>query len=158
MTRQQENAELSDKKSVSLDEYRVLVNQERKAASEKRSANRNGKYNAIRTNYDGISFDSKGECERYKQLKYLESIGEILNLRLKIVHKLICNDVHICSYESDFEYDEKDGTHIVEDYKGFRTKEFKIKSKLMLALKGISVLETGVKSDAKKGGFNGRKS
>lgn len=152
MTKQDNIAPVPDKTSISLSEYHSLVAEE-KRASAKSGSSRNGKYNAIRTTYNNINFDSKGECERYKQLILLESLGEIFNLQLKIVHKLILNDVHICSYESDFEYDDKDGNHVVEDYKGFRTKEFKIKSKLMLALKGVTILETGA-----KGGKHGRKS
>ena len=131
------------KSSYSLSDYREMLINEK---SSKRD--RNGKYNAIRTTFDGINFDSKGECERYKQLKLLEEMGQIKNLQLKVVHKLELNGVHICNYESDFEYDDNTGKHIVEDYKGFRTKEFKIKSKLMLALNGVEILETGSKGGA----------
>ena len=130
------------KQSYSLGEYRDMVAQNKGSDGKEK---RNSKFNAVRTTYEGISFDSKGECERYKQLRFLESAGQISDLKLKVVHKLEINGVHICNYESDFEYVDTDGTQIVEDFKGFRTKEFIIKSKLMLAVKGIKILETGVR-------------
>lgn len=130
------------KQSYSLGEYRDMVAHTKGSDGKEK---RNSKFNAVRTTYEGISFDSKGECERYKQLRFLESAGQISDLKLKVVHKLEINGVHICNYESDFEYVDTDGTQIVEDFKGFRTKEFIIKSKLMLAVKGIKILETGVR-------------
>lgn len=46
-----------------------------------------------------------------------------------------------CTYVADFVY-LQDGEIIVEDTKGFRTPEYKIKRKLMLFLKGIRIKET----------------
>ena len=36
------------------------------------------------------------------------------------------------NYIADFQYIEKDGTEVVEDVKGFKTKEYNIKKKLFL--------------------------
>ena len=45
-----------------------------------------------------------------------------------------------CAYYADFVYS-KDGKTVVEDTKGVRTKEYKIKRKLMLHVHGISIVE-----------------
>lgn len=47
-----------------------------------------------------------------------------------------------CVYLADFVYHLKDGTLVVEDCKGCKTKEYKIKRKLMLYVHGIQLLET----------------
>lgn len=44
-------------------------------------------------------------------------------------------------YKADFTY-YQDGKYIVEDAKGYRTPEYKIKRKLMLYVHGIRVKET----------------
>lgn len=46
-----------------------------------------------------------------------------------------------CSYYADFDYIGKDGTHVVEDTKGVKTKEYIIKRKLMLYIHGIRISE-----------------
>lgn len=50
-----------------------------------------------------------------------------------------------CSYYADFDYIEKDGTHVVEDVKGYKDGQaytvFKIKRKLMLYIHGIKIRE-----------------
>lgn len=45
-----------------------------------------------------------------------------------------------CSYKADFMYEEN-GKSVVEDVKGFRTKEYIIKRKLMLYQYGIRISE-----------------
>jgi hypothetical protein len=46
-----------------------------------------------------------------------------------------------CSYIADFVYTEN-GKQVVEDSKGFRTADYKIKRKLMLSVHGIKIKET----------------
>ena len=109
---------------------------------------RSMKYRSKRTVIDGITFDSKKEANRYCELKLLEKSGEIKNLELqkkyilipaqRIDGKLIERE---CSYRADFVYETKDGI-VVEDTKGFRTAEYKIKRKLMLERYGIRILES----------------
>lgn len=123
---------------------------------------RTSKYRAEKITFDGITFASKKEGMRYVVLKQQEKDGLISNLRLqvpyelipaiykdeekqlktksKIVRKLVQRAVH---YVADFVYD-KDGETIVEDVKGGRatqTAEYKLKKKMMLALKGIQIKE-----------------
>ena len=47
------------------------------------------KYHAIKTVYDGITFDSRKEARRYAALKLLERAGEISDLRTQVKYELI---------------------------------------------------------------------
>jgi hypothetical protein len=99
------------------------------------------KYNNKKTRIDGILFDSKWEGERYCQLKTLERIGEISNLRLQVPYDLCVNGMKICTYKADFVYimNEKE---VVEDAKGAITKEYALKRKMMKAIEGIDIFES----------------
>jgi Protein of unknown function (DUF1064) len=99
------------------------------------------KYGAKRTEVDGITFDSKREATRYQDLKVMQDLGLISNLTLQVKYDLVMNGIKICSYKSDFDYEEN-GQRVVEDCKGMRTPTYKIKKKMMLALHGIEIRET----------------
>lgn len=99
---------------------------------------RRHKFNARKTTVDGITFDSLKEASRYQELKILERIGEISNLKLQPKYKLLPSFVDNegdrirgITYIADFEYIE-DGKLITEDVKGFLTPAFKLKRKLFL--------------------------
>lgn len=105
------------------------------------------KYNAKRTTVDGITFASQKEARRYQELKLLERAGKIHSLELQRRYPLKVEGELICTYVADFVYGESDGTtiksavRIVEDTKGFQTREYKIKKKLMKAIYGIEIQE-----------------
>ena len=108
------------------------------------------KYRSKKTVVDGQVFDSKKEANRYKELRLLEKAGEIKDLRTQVKFKLIPAQrdeatgkviERECSYKADFVYYEEDGETVVEDVKGFRTKEYIIKRKLMLYQYGIRIRE-----------------
>jgi len=46
-----------------------------------------------------------------------------------------------CDYVADFVYMNKDGQKVVEDTKGYKTKDYIIKRKLMLMFHGIRIRE-----------------
>lgn len=117
------------------------------------------KYHAKKTFAYGIQFDSKREAERYQELKTLEAQGKIHDIKLQVKFvlipaqrepdtvgvkggiikgKLIEREV---TYRADFTYFTEDGTFVVEDVKGMRTPEYKIKKKLMLYMCGIRIKE-----------------
>ena len=107
------------------------------------------KYNNKKIIVDGQKFDSKKEANRYKELRLLERAGEIKDLRTQVKFKLIPAQrdeatgkvvERECSYKADFVYEE-DGKTVVEDVKGFRTKEYIIKRKLLLWKYGIRIRE-----------------
>lgn len=107
------------------------------------------KYGNKKTTVDGITFDSKAEAERYKELKRLELLGVIKGLELQKTFRL-CKDrwnngrPFSISYKADFVYT-LDGDIIVEDVKGFRTEAYQLKKKLMKAVYGIEITEINAK-------------
>lgn len=123
------------------------------------------KYGNRKAVIDGITFDSKKEAQRYTELKLLEKAGKITSLCRQIEFELIPAQremtdqiytkgpnkgkfkpgkviEHKCSYVADFVYwDLKNNCMVVEDTKGMRTKEYIIKRKLMLYMRGIRIKE-----------------
>lgn len=101
------------------------------------------KYRNKRVVVDGISFDSKKEAARYKELRMLERAGIISGLQLQVPFELIPkqNGERACTYKADFVY-EQNGKKVVEDTKGMKTDVYKIKRKLMLYRYGIKITET----------------
>lgn len=94
------------------------------------------KYNNEKTTIDGITFDSKIESERYKQLMLLERAGEIQALRLQPEFQILQGWVDCETgektrsrfYVGDFMYIDKNAERIiVEDVKGMETAEFRLK-------------------------------
>ena len=104
---------------------------------------------AKRTTVDGIVFDSKKEADRYLVLKQMQKDGIISDLKLQPEYLLLPKQVDAngrclersLSYRADFSYI-KDGETIVEDVKGFKFPEYRIKRKLMLYFHNIRVHET----------------
>jgi len=96
---------------------------------------RKSKYNNAKVQVDGIKFDSKREASRYLELKILQQAGQIEGLELQPKFRMKVNDFLICEYRADFKYREA-GTvlPVVEDSKGFRTRDYRIKAKLFRAL------------------------
>lgn len=92
---------------------------------------------------------SKREHKRAGELKLMQFAGEISNLREQVTYELIPEQKdkdgnlleHSCRYIADFVYNDKKGKLVVEDTKGFQTKEYKIKRKLMLFIHGIRIVE-----------------
>mgnify|MGYP001568290174 CR=1 FL=1 len=99
------------------------------------------KYNARITVVDNIKFDSAKEAQRYGELKLMERAKVISNLELQVLFNLVVNGELICGYQADFCYDEN-GKQVVEDVKGFRTREYVIKRRLMKAVLGITIKES----------------
>lgn len=108
------------------------------------------KYSNQRIELDGHKFDSLKEARRYQELKLLEKANEISGLRCQVKFELIPpqrdqNGKVIergVSYYADFVYNDAGSKEtVVEDTKGFRTKEYVLKRKLMLFVHGIRVRE-----------------
>ena len=99
------------------------------------------KYRAIPTVADGYRFASKKEAARYGELKLMARAGEIVGLELQPRFPIAVNGVRICAYVGDFQYIQE-GRFVVEDCKGYRTREYQIKKKLVFAVYGVAILET----------------
>lgn len=102
-------------------------------------------------------FDSVREANRWNDLKLLEKAGEISDLKRQVKYVLIPKQYskteltkegkpkvaeRELSYIADFVYyDLATDEVVVEDAKGFRTDDYKIKRKLMLYIHGIQIRE-----------------
>lgn len=106
-----------------------------------------------------MTFDSLKEYRRFCELSLLEKAGKVTDLQRQVKFVLIPTQrepdtigkrggvkkgktiEQECSYVADFVY-VRDGETVVEDSKGFRTADYKIKRKLMLWVHGIRIIET----------------
>ncbi len=107
------------------------------------------KYRNVKTVVDGIKFDSKREAARYSELMLMERAGVIRGLELQPRYPVTINGVDIryvgtnrhLTYVADFKYyDVERKEFVVEDAKGFATKDYRIKRALMAAM-GLNVRE-----------------
>lgn len=100
------------------------------------------KYRAIQTVVDGIRFDSKGEANRWCELRLLERAGTIKDLVRQPIFQLQVRGVDhfrvIGHYRADFSYMEN-GDLCVEDFKGVMTPLSRWKIKHVEAQYGIKV-------------------
>ena len=118
-----------------------------------------GKYKNQKIEVNGITFDSRKEYYRWCELCQLERVGKITDLQRQVKFVLIPTQYEPstvntngtvkrgkmiereCSYIADFVYTQH-GERVVEDAKGFKTAEYKIKRKLMLHVHGIRIKES----------------
>jgi len=100
------------------------------------------KYNARKCEFAGMTFDSRAELRRYKELRLLERAGEITDLRRQVEYELIPKQKgeRRAVYTADFVYREG-GREIVEDVKGVKTRDYILRRKLMLWRHGIKIRE-----------------
>lgn len=105
------------------------------------------KYHARKTTIDGIQFDSAKETKRYVKLRDMEKAGEIEGLRLQVPFEILpsfeCDGVKYrgMKYIADFVY-YRDGKQVVEDTKGWKTAEYRMKKKLMAYMNHINIEES----------------
>lgn len=119
------------------------------------------KYGNRKVEKDGILFDSRKEAAYYLHLKTLLIAGEIEDLRMQVPYELLpaiyeTQTVHLKTkdktvekcvqkavhYVADFVYkDVATGEEKIVDTKGFRTKDYILKKKMMRALRGIAIVE-----------------
>ena len=112
---------------------------------------------------DGIEHASQKEANRWCELKLLERAGKICNLDRQVKFTLIPAQYEYpfeeivkakgklpkgkliereCAYIADFVYhNAEDGKLVVEDTKGFKTKEYIIKRKLMRYIHHVAIKE-----------------
>ncbi len=116
------------------------------------------KYRSKKITRDGLTFDSHKEYRRFCDLLLLEKAGAITDLKRQVEYVLIPAQrepdtvgkrggiikgkviEHKCSYVADFVYTEN-GKTVVEDTKGFKTKDYILKRKMMLYFHGIRIKE-----------------
>jgi hypothetical protein len=98
------------------------------------------KYNNVKVEFDGYTFDSIRERNYYVLLRARETAGEITELRLQVGYELNEGGSHSLKYYADFTYLENGELKTV-DVKGFRTAVYKKKRKLMKEVHGIEIIE-----------------
>ena len=108
----------------------------------KNKYNNNGKGSSIK------------ERKRVAELELMQRAGIISDLQTQVPYELIPAHYEVvngkrkcieraCTYKADFVYyDVENKQLVVEDSKGFRTKDYIIKRKLMLHVHGIKIKET----------------
>ena len=97
---------------------------------------------------DGHRFPSKKEANRYRELLLLQRAGAISALCLQVPfelqpafrHPQTGKTIRAIHYIADFTYFDTDGKMHIEDTKGFHTKEYELKKKMML-YKGFVIEE-----------------
>ncbi len=116
------------------------------------------KYHSRKITKDGMTFDSVKEYRRFCELSLLERAGAIADLKRQVKFVLIPAQregtigkrgealkgkliERECAYIADFVYVEN-GKTVVEDVKGFKTPEYRIKKKLLLWVHGIQIRES----------------
>ncbi len=101
------------------------------------------KYHAKKTEVDGITFASKKEASRYRQLKLMERAKAIQDLQMQVKFPLIKKSKYgrEIKYIADFTYYDN-GQLVVEDTKGYRTDVYKLKKRLMAEIYNIEIKET----------------
>jgi len=117
--------------SITPDQYRAMTAKPAKG----------NKYNAKRTQRDGMWFDSEREADRWSELKLLEKAGEIINLKRQERYPLLGANGDLkgasgrtLSYIADFTYfDRRENRQIVEDIKGHQTDVSRLKLAIMAA-------------------------
>lgn len=117
---------------------------------------RPSKYRAIKETVDGITFHSRREAKRYRELKLLERAGAIRELELQPKYPLMAvmggsqSKLSVCvgNYFADFRYytvdDGMRGIQIIEDVKSPATKRemyYRLKKRIVEANYGISITE-----------------
>ena len=106
------------------------------------------KYHNRKIVREGETYDSVKEYRRAKELELLEKGGVIKDLKRQVRFEIIPSQrgddgkvvERAVTYVADFVYFE-DGKLVVEDTKGYRTKDYIIKRKLMRHLLGINIRE-----------------
>ena len=99
------------------------------------------KYGARRVTVDGYTFHSQREANRYRELRLLVRAKLIHDLRLQVPFSVEINGRHVCAWRADFVY-WQDGQEIIEDSKGYRTRLYRLKKRLIEAVYGFEIKET----------------
>jgi len=106
---------------------------------------------AVKTEIDGIAFDSKHEAAVYTELKLRQRAQDITNLQVHPKFRFFVNGVLVGTYTPDFTWHDADDRLHVGDAKGFKRskktgkllprvdREFGLKRNLMRALFALEI-------------------
>jgi len=117
------------------------------------------KFNAERTEANGRIYDSAAESKRAVDLQWLLQLGKLSDLKYQVKFLLVPKQLgeRAAYYIADFTYIDEDSHYVVEDMKGHRTPEYRLKRKLMLQVHGIHIFETTSPEQQRKPRWQKRK-
>ena len=95
------------------------------------------KYKNVRVRIDGINFDSGKEGRYYLKLRAMQEAGMVLYWHRQVIFDL----AEKATYRCDFQVFYPDGSVRYIDVKGFKTKEYILKKKLVRRLYGVDIEE-----------------
>lgn len=132
---------------MSLDQYRREILKQPKTKVAK-----SNKFNAVKVELDGMTFDSKKEHKRYIELKAMQQRGEIISLehhtKFELAPKTKLEGEKRAKpalrYFADFTYYDITGQYVVEDVKSEATRKkdsYRNKKHLMKTVLNIDVRE-----------------
>lgn len=107
---------------------------------------RRNKYGNERVEYNGMTFDSKKEMSRYKDLELMQRAGLITHLQRQVDYELLPAEgpyKRPLVYRADFVYRIADVT-MIEDVKSAATRKdkvYRIKKRLMYQLLNYEIVE-----------------
>lgn len=126
-----------------------MTTQELKQLQQAETGDGRQKYRSQRETVDGITFDSRREARRWRQLRLMERAGEIRDLERQVVLELEGRDGPLRTRTGktmritvDFRYfDVALGLTVWEDCKGFATRDYEVRRAVAAAM-GITVVES----------------
>lgn len=95
------------------------------------------KFNAIRTEVDGIKFASKREAKYFSELRIAQNSGELLFFLRQVPFHLAGGVRYVCDFVEFW----KDGSVRFVDTKGFKTQMYIAKRKMVQATYPIEITE-----------------
>lgn len=103
----------------------------------RRGGRRRSKYNARRTVYNGVTYDSRREAEVAAELDMLRRASDpkrcVIDVQRQVRIPLVVNGQKICTHVLDFLVTYADGRKELVEVKGYETAVWKLKRKLLEA-------------------------
>jgi hypothetical protein len=108
---------------------------------------KSSKFNNVKVEIDGHTFDSIKEGEFYGSLKIKKKAGLIKDFKIQVQYDIMVNNIHIAYYYLDFLIENNDGSFEYIDIKGkdsktkkfIKTGVFALKKRLVEAIYGIKI-------------------
>jgi hypothetical protein len=108
---------------------------------------KSSKFNNVKVEIDGHTFDSIKEGEFYGSLKIKKQAGLIKDFKLQVQYDIKVNNIHIAYYYLDFLIENNDGSFEYIDIKGkdsktnkfIKTGVFALKKRLVEAIYNIKI-------------------
>jgi hypothetical protein len=108
---------------------------------------KSSKFNNIKSEIDGHTFDSNKEAEFYGSLKIKKNAGLIKDFKMQVQYDILVNNIHIAYYYLDFKIENNDGSFEYIDIKGkdkksnkfIKTGVFALKKRLVEAIYHIKI-------------------